>query len=70
VDLSSGLAWIAHDDPGCFDQVFLEFMKDSMAGRTPNVQNVGISYMYGGFWVQTSRMRGEVAMNSTLGHTS
>ncbi len=41
----------AHDEPGCFDQVFLEFMKDSMAGRTPNVQNVGISYMYGGFWV-------------------
>jgi hypothetical protein len=40
-----------HDEPGCFDQVFLEFMKDRMAGRTPNVQNVGISYMYGGFWV-------------------
>ena len=40
-----------HDEPGCFDQVFLEFMKDSMAGRTPNVQSVGISYMYGGFWV-------------------
>jgi len=46
-----GLPGFAHDDPGCFDQVFLEFMKDSMAGRTPNVQNVGISYMYGGFWV-------------------
>ena len=40
-----------HDEPGCFDQVFLQFMKDSMAGRTPNVQSVGISYMYGGFWV-------------------
>jgi hypothetical protein len=40
-----------HDEPGCFDQVFLQFMKDSMAGRTPNVQRVGISYMYGGFWV-------------------
>ena len=26
-------------------------MKDSLAGRTPNVQSVGISYMYGGFWV-------------------
>jgi len=39
------------DDPGCFDQVFLKFMKDSMAGRTPDVQSVGISYMYGGFWV-------------------
>jgi hypothetical protein len=40
-----------HDEPGCFDQVFLQFMKDSMAERTPNVQSVGISYMYGGFWV-------------------
>jgi hypothetical protein len=40
-----------HDDPGCFDQVFLQFVKDSKAGRTPNVQSVGISYMYGGFWV-------------------
>jgi hypothetical protein len=41
----------AHDEPGCFDQVFLQFMKDSMAGHTPNVQSVGISYMYGGFWL-------------------
>jgi len=40
-----------HDEPACFDQVFLQFIKDSMAGRTPNVQSVGISYMYGGFWV-------------------
>jgi hypothetical protein len=46
-----GLPGSAHDEPGCFDQVFLEFMKDSMAGRTPNLQGVGISYMYGGFWV-------------------
>jgi hypothetical protein len=41
----------AHDEPGCFDQVFLQFIKDSIAGRTPNVQSLGISYMYGGFWV-------------------
>jgi hypothetical protein len=40
-----------HDEPGCFDQVFLQFIKDSMAGRTPNVQRIGISYMYGGKWV-------------------
>lgn len=40
-----------HDEPGCFDQVFLQFIKDSAAGRTPNVQSVGISYMYGGKWV-------------------
>ena len=41
----------AHDEPGCYDQVFLQFLKDSIAGRTPNVQSVGISYMYGGKWV-------------------
>jgi hypothetical protein len=40
-----------HDEPGCFDQVFLQFIKDSTAGRRPNVQSVGISYMYRGFWV-------------------
>jgi hypothetical protein len=43
-----GIAQGIHDEAGCFDQLFL---KDSMAGRTPNVQSVGISYMYGGFWV-------------------
>src|SRR5215469_198223 len=40
-----------HDEPGCFDQVFLQFLKDSLAGRTPNVESVGISYMYRGKWV-------------------
>jgi hypothetical protein len=45
------LPGLPHDEPGCFDQVFLQFIKDSIAGRTPNVQSVGISYMYGGFWV-------------------
>jgi hypothetical protein len=29
----------------------LQFLKDTIAGRTPNVQSVGISYMYGGKWV-------------------
>jgi hypothetical protein len=46
-----GFPQAAHDEPGCFDQVFLQFMKDSIAGRTPNVQSIGVSYMYGGFWV-------------------
>jgi hypothetical protein len=41
----------AHDEPGCYDKVFLQFFKDSFAGRTPNLQNIGISYMYGGKWV-------------------
>ncbi len=46
-----GFRGAAHDEPGCFDQVFLQFIKDSIAGRTPNVQSVGISYMYGGKFV-------------------
>jgi hypothetical protein len=46
-----GIPQGTHDEPGCFDQVFLRFVKDSIAGRTPDVQSVGISYMYGGFWV-------------------
>ena len=46
-----GIPQGTHDEPGCFGHVFLEFMRDSMASRTPNVQSVGISYMYGGFWV-------------------
>src|SRR6202045_2332327 len=46
-----GYAGAAHDEPGCFDQAFLQFIKDSMAGLTPNVQRIGISYMYGGKWV-------------------
>jgi hypothetical protein len=33
-----GYAAAAHDEPGCFDHVFLRFIKDSMAGLTPNVE--------------------------------
>jgi len=40
-----------HDEPGCFDRVFMQFVKDSLAGRTPNIDAVGISYMYAGAWV-------------------
>ena len=46
-----GFPGATHDEPGCFDRVFLQFNKDSMAGRTPDVQRIGISYMYGGKWV-------------------
>jgi hypothetical protein len=46
-----GAPGAAHDEPGCFDRTFLQFIKDSVAGRTPNVQRVGISYMYAGKWV-------------------
>jgi hypothetical protein len=46
-----GLPEATRDEPGCFDQVFLQFVKDSIAGHTPNLGSVGISYRYGGFWV-------------------
>jgi hypothetical protein len=46
-----GFSRTTHDEPGCFDRVFLQFNKDSMAGRTPNAQSIGISYMYQGKWV-------------------
>ena len=37
-----------HDEPGCFDPVFLHWMQDSHAGRTPHIDSIGISYMYMG----------------------
>jgi len=40
-----------HDEPGCFDKVFMEFMKDGLAGRTPQINAIGISYMYKGAFV-------------------
>lgn len=46
-----GAPGATHDEPGCFDHVFMQFIKDSIAGRTPNVQSVGISYMYAGKWL-------------------
>jgi hypothetical protein len=51
LDLSSGFPGAAHDEPGCYDHALLQFFKDSIAGRTPNLQSVGISYMHGGKWV-------------------
>ena len=40
-----------HDEPGCFDRTFLQWMKDSLAGRAPQIESVGIAYMYVGAWV-------------------
>lgn len=41
-----------HDEPGCFDKVFLQWMKDGLAGRTPRISAVGIAYMYKGAFVR------------------
>jgi hypothetical protein len=43
-----------YDEPACFDRVFFQWMKDSMAGRTPNIDRIGISYMYVGAWVKSA----------------
>jgi hypothetical protein len=40
----------AHDEPACFDPVFLRWIEDSLAGRTPQIDRIGISYMYFGAW--------------------
>jgi hypothetical protein len=46
----------SHDEPGCFDRVFLQWMKDSLAGRSPQIESVGIAYMYVGAWVPDKSM--------------
>jgi hypothetical protein len=46
-----GIPGYPHDEPGCFDQTFFQWIKDSLAGRQPHIQKIGISYMYGGAWV-------------------
>jgi hypothetical protein len=37
-------------EPGCYDPIFLRWTQDSLAGRTPHIDRVGISYMYLGLW--------------------
>jgi hypothetical protein len=46
-----GVPGYSHDEPGCFDPVFIQWMKDSLAGKDPHIETVGISYMYAGAWV-------------------
>jgi hypothetical protein len=50
-----GIPGYPHDEPGCFDRVFFQWMKDSMAGRTPHINRIGISYMYLGAWVKAAK---------------
>ena len=38
------------EEPGCYDPIFLRAMQDSIAGRTPRIDRIGISYMYLGAW--------------------
>jgi hypothetical protein len=47
----------SHDEPACFDPTFMQWMKDSLAGREPHIDRIGISYMDGGAWVPTNRQK-------------
>jgi hypothetical protein len=40
-----------HDDPGCFDRVFFQWVKDDLAGRPQHIERLGVSYMFMGQWV-------------------
>ena len=40
-----------HDEPGCFDRVFLQWIKDGLAGRQAHIDRIGIAYMYMGAWL-------------------
>jgi len=41
----------SHDEPGCFDVAFMQWIKQSLAGQEPHIDKVGIAYMYVGAWV-------------------
>ena len=41
-----GVPLYPHDEPGCFDPVFMEWIKESLAGREPHIHSMGIAYMY------------------------
>ena len=40
-----------HDDPGCFNRVFFQWLKDGLAERPQHIDRLGIAYMYMGQWV-------------------
>ena len=40
-----------HDDPGCFDRIFFQWVKDGLAGRPQHIDRLGVAYMYMGQWV-------------------
>jgi hypothetical protein len=40
-----------HDEPGCFDPEFLQWIQDGLAGRKSKIDKIGIAYMYVGAWV-------------------
>ena len=53
-----GVPLYPHDEPGCFDPVFMEWIKESLAGREPHIHSMGIAYMYIGAWVPNKKGNG------------
>lgn len=53
-----GVPGYSHDEPGCFDPVFMQWIKDSLAAREPHITTVGIAYMYIGAWVPNKSRNG------------
>src|SRR5262245_21557813 len=50
-----GVPGYSHDEPGCFDPVFMQWIKDGLAGKESHIETVGIAYMYVGAWVPNLR---------------
>lgn len=46
-----GVPLYPHDEPGCFDAAFFSWLKQSLDGKTPKIDRVGVAYMYTGAWV-------------------
>jgi hypothetical protein len=53
-----GVPGYSHDEPGCFDPAFMQWIKDSLAGRQPHISTVGVAYMYVGAWVPNKSGKG------------
>jgi hypothetical protein len=49
--LPGPLPGYTHDEPGCFDKFFFQWLKDGLAGRPQHIDKVGLAYMYVGAWV-------------------
>lgn len=62
-----GVPGYSHDEPGCFDPVFMQWMKDSLAGKDPHIETVGIAYMYVGAWVPNLSGAGPKAQDFHVG---
>lgn len=61
-----GIPGYPHDEPGCFDPVFLQWIQDSLAGRMPHIDRIGISYMYMGAWAKSAKGGEEVRVGPHL----